>query len=203
MTSEIHGQLQAFYDQEVGLRTARTVSVDRRSRLEAFLEEAGKRHVRSVIEVGCGPGREGVVIQGAGLRYTGIDLSAGAVTVCHECGLTAIVPEAAALPFATGSFDAAWSMSTLMHLPGAEFSRALRELGRIVRRGGVVEIGVWGHTQDRDWTSPDGRYFRHRTDDSLRAELARVGPVLEFDTWSWLEHGGHYQWARLEVGAGS
>ncbi len=103
------------------------------------------------------------------------------------------------LPFEPNSFDAAWSMSTLMHLPGEDLARAIDELRGVVRTGGLVEIGVWGHMQDREWTSPDGRYFNHRSDDSFRAELAGLGTVLDFDTWSWFDDGGHYQWARVEV----
>ena len=47
-------------------------------------------------------------------------------------------------------------MSTLIYLPNNDFGMALRETGTRRRPGGVVEIGVWGHTQNRDWTSPDG-----------------------------------------------
>ena len=95
------------------------------------------------------------------------------------------------------SFDAAWSMSTLMHLPGDGFALALHELGRVLRPGGTVEIGVWGHTSNREWTSPDGRYFNHRSDEQFQHELHALGDVVAFDTWDWREDGGHYQWARV------
>jgi hypothetical protein len=69
-----------------------------------------------------------------------------------------------------------------------------------VRRGGAVEIGVWGHTSSREWTSPDGRYFRHRTDEELKQELEAIGTVAALDTWDWTEDGGHYQCARVIAG---
>lgn len=63
----------------------------------------------------------------------------------------------------------------------------------------VVEVGLWGHTQTRHWTATNGRYFRHRTDDDLKPELTRLGTILDFGTWDWIDDGGHYQWARAVV----
>lgn len=47
-----------------------------------------------------------------------------------------------ALPYADASFDAAFSVSVLEHIPGSGDSIALRELLRIVRPGGVVVVTV-------------------------------------------------------------
>ncbi|UUZ45017.2 class I SAM-dependent methyltransferase [Janibacter limosus] len=153
----------------------------------------------SVLEVGCGAGRDGTVIRDAGLDYTGVDLSASSINICARQGLRAAQADATSLPFDDSTFDAARSMSTLMHLPNNDLGLALRELARVVRPGGVVEIGVWGHTQNRDWTSPDGRLFRQRSDRALRAELSEVCTVLDFATRDWQEDDAHYQWARTEV----
>ena len=88
-----------------------------------------------------------------------------------------------ALPFDDNAFDAAWSMSTLMHLPGNGFPLAVQELARVVRPGGTVAIGVWGHTSNREWTSSDGRYLNHRSDEQLQHDLQPVGSIGAFDTW--------------------
>jgi SAM-dependent methyltransferase len=136
---------------------------------------------------------------GDGVDYTGVDVSSSAVRICRDLGLDAVEASATALPFATDAFDAAWSMSTLMHLPGDGFARALAELARVVRPRGVVEIGVWGHTETREWTSPDGRYFYQRSDEDLCRELQLLGRLEAFDTWGRWEDGGHYQWARLRT----
>ena len=88
-------------------------------------------------------------------------------------------------------------MSTLMHLDGDGFERALAEIARVVRPGGLVEIGLWGCDEEGEWTDPHGRYFRHRTDDDVRRLLAVIGAVEAFDTWDRRDDGVHYQWARV------
>ena len=201
MPSDIAAQLQQFYDGEMRDRASRPLGDERTDRVTAFLAQCRERDVRSVIEIGCGAGRDGALLANAGLEYVGVDASRESVRVCRELGLVASQASATALPFEADRFDAAWSMSTLMHLPGDDLARALTELRRVVRPGGVVEIGVWGHTSNREWVKPDGRFFKHRSDDELRSELARLGEVVDFDTWGWFDDGGHYQWARVEVTA--
>lgn len=197
MTSHVRDDLRAHYDdEEMRQRAARPVGEDRVRVLHAFLDQLHTRGAKSVIEVGCGAGRDATSIHDAGMSYLGTDLSPAAVRTCNERGLHVVLADATSLPVESNSFDAAWSMSTLMHLPGDGFASALDELARVVHPGGLIEIGVWGCTRDRVWTAPDGRYFRHRTDEAIAAALARIGTVLDFETWAWMDDGGHYQWVR-------
>ena len=198
MDQGVRDHLRAFYDGETPERVGRPLTEERADRRDAFIHELTVRGARSVLDVGCGPGRDGAALDAAGLAYTGVDLSPVAVRMCREQGLTAREADATSLPFADDSVDAVWSMSTLMHLPGDGFGRALGEMKRVVRPGGLVEIGVWGDVYDNERPHPvDGRYFRRRTDDTLRAELECFGPVVDFDTWAWSDDGVHYQWARV------
>lgn len=197
MDPDVRESLRAHYDAtEMQQRAVRPLGENRSRALAGFLEQLCMRELESVLEIGCGAGRDGATIQGAGFDYLGIDLSSSAVRHCCGRGLHVMEADATSLPLAAASFDAAWSMSTLMHLPGEDFATALDEIFRVVRPGGLVDVGVWGHTKNRDWTAADGRYFRHRTDDDFRAALIRVGTIVDFDTWDWIDDGGHYQWAR-------
>lgn len=199
MTS-IEEQLQHYYDREMAQRAERPLGEERESRLADFVRLCRDRGLRSVVEVGCGAGRDGKVLAAAGLAYKGIDLSAASVDLCRALGLEAVAGSAQDLPYADDEFDAGWSMSTLMHLPGEGLRVALGELHRVIRPGGVLEVGVWGADESHEWTDADGRYFRSRTDDELWALLSDVGEVADVDTWSRFEDGGHYQWARVVVG---
>lgn len=197
--TERREQLRAFYATEMRERASRPLGDDRERHLTAFVGECQLRGLAQVVEVGCGAGRDGVVIRDAGLTYRGLDLSAEAVRICTMLDLDASEGLATDLPFADASFDAGWSMSTLMHLDGDEMVTALAELTRVVRPGGLVEVGVWGHVRDGERTAEDGRYFSHVTDESFQGLVSTVGVVESFETWDWQPDGAHYQWARVSV----
>lgn len=81
------------------------------------------------LEVGCGRGAfEGMVD-----RYVGVDIAAGAGRNMHKPFVCA---SAANLPFRADSFDAAWTITVLEHVPNPE--RALSEMRRVLRPGGVL-----------------------------------------------------------------
>lgn len=203
LVASIEDGLRRFYDGEIYKRATRPVVPERERRRDAFAQECRERAIRTVLEVGCGAGRDGACLVASGLNYSGIDLSSKAVQMCRGLGLNAHEAKATSLPFEDATFDGAWSMSTLMHLPEDGMRTALTELRRVVRSGGLVEVGVWGDTRNRDWTGPDGRFFCLRTDDTFKALLGEVGTVEDFATWDWsndrFDAGAHYQWARLSL----
>lgn len=194
--------MQAFYDEELPRRNGVTVGSPRRAHLEQFVETCRSRGLRAALEVGAGGGHDGAVIQMAGFGYTGVDLSSVGVRLCRTRGLDGVQASATALPFAADSFDAAWSMSVLMHLPGEDMLVALRELHRVVRPGGLVEVGVWGADADGVFVDDAGRYFRYRTDGRMAEMLGQIGALVAFETWDHLKGGPHYQWGRMVVSEG-
>lgn len=191
------GKLVEFYSHEVADRAERPLGGERETRLADFVAHCSNAGYRTVLEVGSGAGRDGRILAAAGLQYTGIDLTPASVAHCRALGLDVVHGSAQELPFPDASFDDCWTMSTLMHLPDVEFDDALDELRRVIRPGGVVEIGVWGHASDGDWIDEHGRYFRHRSKETLLANLRRIGEFVDFATWSHFDDGGHYQWARI------
>jgi SAM-dependent methyltransferase len=191
--------MRDYYDAELSTTVDPAPGSCRSLRLQDFVDACQTSQLERVVEVGSGAGRDGRVMGAAGLHYTGVDLAAVGVQLCHGVGLRAVQASATALPFKNGSFDAGWTMSTLMHLPGDDIELALAELGRVIRRGGLLEVGVWGADELQTRIDDQGRYFRHRTDDQVRDLLAVVGEVVGFATWDHLSHGGHYQWARVLV----
>lgn len=195
----VESHLQRFYDVEMAERARRDLPSERILRRGAFVEECIARGLADVLEVGCGAGRDGNGLGGR-LSYVGVDLSSSATEMCAGMGLAATQGLATNLPFRDASFGAVWSMSTLMHLPGDGMERALSEIQRVVRLGGMLELGVWGATEDREWVDDKGRYLMLRTDESLQRLMSAVGTVEDFATWQWRDDGGHYQWARLTFG---
>lgn len=193
------GPSQEYYDTELIARRDRPLGGERLARMDWFIAECRSRGHSSVVEVGSGAGRDGVRMRAGGLTYRGVDLSPVGVDICTSLGLDTQVAPATDLPFADDEFDAGWTMSTLMHLPGDEIVVALEQIHRVVKHGGLLAVGVWGSTAANTRIDEHGRRFEQRTDEQLRSLLTRIGTVEQFETWSWFDNGGHYQWAAVAV----
>lgn len=104
-----------------------------------------------VLEVGCGPGwlwAEAAADLPGDLRITLTDLSPGMVAVAGERAsrhfgtVEAREADAQSLPFADGAFDVVVANHMLYHVP--EPARAVAELARVLRTGGVLEAATVG-----------------------------------------------------------
>lgn len=196
------GQLRSFYAKEVTVRATRA-QAGRRDELRAeFVDQLHGERRKSVLEVGCGAGQDGQALVAAGLTYTGVDLTPESVAYCRGLGLRAEVASALELPFPNDTFEAAWTMSTLMHLAPDDQGRAVAELARVLRPGAPLAIGVWGNETPAETvrTSEFGaRYFAALNDDQRRAMLATVGTIERFACWPDDRSDAHYQWAVVRV----
>ena len=198
--------LIAYYDNEVQARADRGLPDARVARRTAYLQRLEREERRTVLEIGCGPGRDGQAISDAGFAYVGVDLAPASVEACRALGLDARVGSVLELPFEDASFDAGWTMSTLLHIADEDLDQAMSEIARVLRPGAPLAIGLWGSAtsgeqvwQDKSGFGP-GRFFSTRTDDGLRATLQRYGIVDEWETWADDGDGPmHYQWAVLTV----
>lgn len=108
--------------------------------MEHIRPEPGLR----VLDVGCGNARLAAVLRERGVAWVGLDRSAGMLQegkFAEPTGLF-VQGDAAALPFASESFDRVISISALFHV--ADWQRALREMRRLVRPGGRVVLSTNG-----------------------------------------------------------
>jgi SAM-dependent methyltransferase len=94
------------------------------------------------LDVGCGTGEDARAVRElSGAEVVGVDLrprmaaEARSRSAGHP-GVTFLVGDAARLPFHDSAFDAAWVKRALMHM--ASPADAMREMARVVRRGGRV-----------------------------------------------------------------
>ena len=104
---------------------------------------------KNVLDVGCGlGGKELFYLQKGACSVTGLDISETNVQIARSCfaerqpgaeqRLRLVVADAAAMPFADNSFDAAISTYTFEHL--ADPAGVLGEMQRVIKPGGEVFI---------------------------------------------------------------
>lgn len=177
--------LQSYYDAEATQRASRDLGPLRTALRDEFVALTDRERRRTVIEVGCGPGRDAAALATSGLMPVACDLSFGPLRLAADRRVAAVQASMLALPFATGGFAAAWTMSTFVHVPDALLADAIDELVRVVEPGAPIGIGTWGGVDaeavsDRDTIRP-ARLFCRRSHDRWRRLLGDHGNVERFD----------------------
>jgi SAM-dependent methyltransferase len=99
------------------------------------------------LEIGIGTGRVGLALHERAIGMAGVDISAGMLArLVAKAGGRPPFPlaraDAVALPFRTGSFGAALAAHVLHLIP--PWKRAVAELARVVRSGGLVLVDPGG-----------------------------------------------------------
>ena len=180
-------RLAEFYNRRAASGTQHPLSPRREAQREWFISllKAEGRH--GVLEIGTGTGLDGLQFVRAGIHYTGVDLSEEHVRQARAKSLDVSVASARSLPFPGGAFPAAWTMSTLLHIPTAEIDGVLRELVRVTAPGAPIAVGLWSGedeelVNDADDVEPH-RFFSRRSDATVRQVFGRHGAIEDFVTW--------------------
>ncbi|KAJ4701251.1 alkylated DNA repair protein alkB-like 8-like [Melia azedarach] len=100
-----------------------------------------------VLDAGCGNGKY------LGLNpycfFIGCDISAPLIKICVDRGHEVLVADAVNLPYRSDFGDAAISIAVLHHLSTeSRRKKAIEELVRVVKKGGLVLITVWAVEQE-------------------------------------------------------
>jgi SAM-dependent methyltransferase len=107
------------------------------------------------------------------------------------------------LNFPDGSFDAAYSMNSLLHVPSSHFVDSLHAIRRLLRPGALFYLGQYGGKSFEgvlpdDWHSPP-RFFSFREDNQMRDSVEGLFELVDFHV---LTEGMHFQSVTLRVPAG-
>ncbi|XP_047078009.1 tRNA (carboxymethyluridine(34)-5-O)-methyltransferase-like [Lolium rigidum] len=136
-----------------------------------------------VLDAGCGNGK----YLGFNPRcfYLGCDISPPLIEICAGRGHEVFVADAVNMPYRENVGDAAISIAVLHHLSTEERRRkAIEELVRVVKRGGLVLITVWAVEQEdksllNKWTPLCDKYNEEWVDPSSPPVRSKSSSVLD------------------------
>lgn len=132
---------RAYYERNADSYARSTQSSDLGVLWEPF--ERALQPGSVIADLGCGSGRDLRRFTKSGFAAIGLDRSFWLSQIAHECAnRPVVVGDLIALPFRTGSFDAAWCAATVLHVRSSAVARVMCEIRRILRPHGLALITV-------------------------------------------------------------
>lgn len=143
-----------------------------------FIDEFAKRVSGKVLDVGSGPGRDGVLLRDRGIDVTCLDASEAMIAMTETQGFRSVLGDFESMPFTDGEFGGVWAYTSLLHVPKSEIDRPMKEISRVLKSGGVFAIGMRegdfdGYRPSSEIDAP--RWFSFYTKAEIEEILRRNG----------------------------
>lgn len=172
-TIDTYNQLAKEYDQETAIFWETFPNI-----LKDFLDKFSDFGKGKLLNIGSGPGRDGLLLQEYGFDVTCLDASDAMVALSSARGLDSILGDFENLPFPNDNFDAVWAYTSLLHVPKNEVRKPLAEIHRVLKPYGVFALGMIEGDTELYRNSSDvrqARWFSFYRKPGLEAILTRAG----------------------------
>ncbi|NOX29296.1 MAG: class I SAM-dependent methyltransferase [Actinobacteria bacterium] len=194
--TEVQSANQSYYEAEAHLGIRKPLVNQRVELRNVCIDLLTREGRHRVLDLGAGPGGDGRGFIDADIDFIGVDLAHANGVLAARNGITVVQGSIAAPPLAQRSFDAGWSMSTLMHVPDGEVVDTVAGMITPLQDGAPLMIGLWGGPLelligDSDIAGQQ-RYFHNRPLDANREVFATCGSVESATIWK-TKASGEYQ----------
>lgn len=134
-TDGIKKDLIQFYNQDAARRASKKSNPEawKLEHRDRFTRMCIDQSAQTLLDIGASPGRDSEHFESYGLRSYPFDLSPGMIAKCRESKLSASRMDAHSLGFGDQTFDAIWSLNSLLHIPRAHIDSVGQEIYRVMK----------------------------------------------------------------------
>jgi len=162
------------YDQRAEEFWRGTRDHDVRQNIEALLGALQGTPPFSILDFGCGPGRDLKAFKELGDEAVGLEGSARFAAMAREySGCEVLEQDFLKLDLPPARFDGVFANAALFHVPSLELPRVLRELHATLKPGGVLFSSNPRGANEEGWNR--GRYGAYHDLETWRAYVTAAG----------------------------
>jgi SAM-dependent methyltransferase len=166
----------AHYDQRAEDFWQGTRDHDVRQNIDALLSAIEGKPAFTILDFGCGPGRDLKTFRDLGHAATGLEGSARFAAMARKySGCEVLEQDFLKLDLPPARFDGIFANASLFHVPGADLPRVLGELQAALKPGGVLFSSNPRGANEEGWNK--GRYGAYHDLDNWRRHVTAAGFV--------------------------
>jgi SAM-dependent methyltransferase len=171
--SKITAETLGHYDQRADDFREGTKSHDVSQNIRALLQHIEATPPFTILDFGCGPGRDLKTLTDLGHVSVGLEGAARFVEMARDQGHQVWKQDFLALQLPDNRFDGVFANASLFHVPGQELPRVLGELRATLKPGGVLFSSNPRGQNEEGWNR--GRYGAYHDMESWRGFMLDAG----------------------------
>ena len=186
MTKQASKGTLNYYDDNAVEFACQTVSIDMHDLYELFLNQLPKRDTQSILDVGCGSGRDANYFAKQGYNVTAIDASAELIQWARQHHISSRISWVH-LNFSSiekqaweNKFTGIWACASLLHVPFLELPFIINSLLDTFTDDGVMYVSFkYGKGERVD----EERFFCDMNESRWTTIVAKIPQVIEYKIW--------------------
>lgn len=168
-----------YYETETDSYTAETFVFNMKDKYTEFL--SGLPKSSSILDLGCGSGRDSLAFQLLGYKVTAIDVSDNIAKIASKNISQKVAVKSCFNMDFNQKFNGVWACASLLHCPKSEFSSAIHNILRALKPNGQAYISL--KMGDGESMDSKGRYFSFYQHDELALRLKDIQGIARFNVW--------------------
>ena len=173
-TGDISATTLAHYEKRAMEFRAGTLGHDVSQNIAALLRHVAGQPPFSILDFGCGPGRDLKTFRDLGHTPTGLDGAASFAAMARKhSGCTVWQQDFLALQLPAAYFHGIFANASLFHVPTRDLARVLRQLHGCLKSGGVLFSSNPRGENEEGWNG--GRYGVYHDLDRWRRYVTGAG----------------------------